>query len=593
VGVGAPADRSLADLVSVSDPRFAPMVRRWLGQCAPVDEAPAAGDLDRIPAGWLWVDPSGTLYERGAVRFYAGPAGEANILVRKREIEALAEQVQGHAAQLDAARGVREQAEQRYAAEQARLRELQAHRAQEREARHRIEIDLTGLKQRRQAALTRAAEIEGELEQLAGEHAQLSGRFEGYGSAIEAHERALAQAQEHLGQVHLAQQQAERLIAAQRSVVRAAELHEQEVRFAAREAQSKLDEIRRTLHGLQAQIATTTASEHRLREELAGLEEGDLREQLQRGLEARVAIERRLSDAREALESAHAQLRQAEEGRLQAEQEIGPLRERSAELRLQQQAARLALEQFSEQLLEARADEAAIEQAYQQGRAVRPQALQNDITRLGNQMNALGPINMAALQELATSRERKEYLDAQSADLAEALSTLENAIRKIDLETRSLLQETFDTVNRNFSAMFPSLFGGGQARLEMTGEEILDAGVQVLAQPPGKRNVSVHLLSGGEKALTAISLVFSLFQLNPAPFCMLDEVDAPLDDSNTGRFCDLVKKMSGETQFVFISHNKLTMEIANQLIGVTMQEQGVSRIVAVDIDEAMKLREAA
>jgi chromosome segregation protein len=182
---------------------------------------------------------------------------------------------------------------------------------------------------------------------------------------------------------------------------------------------------------------------------------------------------------------------------------------------------------------------------------------------------------------------RKTHLDAQTADLVQAIETLETAIRRIDRETRDLLQETFDTVNRNFSEMFPSLFGGGTAYLRLTGGEILDAGVQVFAQPPGKKNQSIQLLSGGEKALAALSLVFSLFRLNPAPFCMLDEVDAPLDDANTVRYSELVKRMSDQTQFLFITHNKITMEMANQLVGVTMQEPGVSRIVEVDVDTAM------
>ncbi|MGH8674511.1 MAG: chromosome segregation protein SMC, partial [Burkholderiales bacterium] len=173
----------------------------------------------------------------------------------------------------------------------------------------------------------------------------------------------------------------------------------------------------------------------------------------------------------------------------------------------------------------------------------------------------------------------------------EAMTTLEDAIRRIDRDTRELLRGTFDSVNRNFGALFPVLFGGGEAGLRMTGEEVLDAGVQVMAQPPGKRNTSIHLLSGGEKALTAIALVFALFQLNPAPFCLLDEVDAPLDDTNTDRFCELVRRMSAQTQFLFISHNKITMEMAEQLVGVTMPESGVSRVVAVDIEEALRLRE--
>ena len=193
--------------------------------------------------------------------------------------------------------------------------------------------------------------------------------------------------------------------------------------------------------------------------------------------------------------------------------------------------------------------------------------------------------------ELNSAQERKTFLDAQSDDLVRAMETLENAIRRIDKETRALLQETFDLVNQHFGSLFPTLFGGGEARLIMTGDEILDAGVQVMAQPPGKKNSTIHLLSGGEKTLTAIALVFSLFQLNPAPFCLLDEVDAPLDDANTVRFCDMVKRMSDKTQFLFISHNKIAMEMGNQLVGVTMQEFGVSRIVEVDMEEALQMRE--
>jgi len=224
---------------------------------------------------------------------------------------------------------------------------------------------------------------------------------------------------------------------------------------------------------------------------------------------------------------------------------------------------------------------------------LRASSLQGEVTRLNNEIQSLGPVNMAALEELSSSRERKSFLDAQSADLNEAIQTLTDAIAKIDAETRDLLQGTFDQVNTHFGRLFPELFGGGHAQLVMTGEEILDAGVQVMAQPPGKKNSTIHLLSGGEKALTAIALVFSLFLLNPAPFCLLDEVDAPLDDANTMRYAEMVARMSDKTQFVFISHNKITMEIASQLIGVTMQEQGVSRIVAVDISSAVSMVEAA
>jgi chromosome segregation protein len=269
---------------------------------------------------------------------------------------------------------------------------------------------------------------------------------------------------------------------------------------------------------------------------------------------------------------------------------LDPLRARITEFQLKEQAAQLGWTQYQQHLQEAQADMAALALSIEQEQ-VRLHGLQADIDRLQRDIAALGAVNLAALDELGSARERKQFLDAQSADLNEAIATLDDAIRKIDAETRELLGATFDTVNGHFSHMFPELFGGGQARLIMTGDEILDAGVQVMAQPPGKKNQTIHLLSGGEKALTAIALVFAIFQLNPAPFCLLDEVDAPLDDANTERYAKLVTHMSRSTQFLFISHNKIAMEMARQLIGVTMQEQGVSRIVAVDMETAAGLLE--
>jgi len=261
------------------------------------------------------------------------------------------------------------------------------------------------------------------------------------------------------------------------------------------------------------------------------------------------------------------------------------------DVKLKEQESRLTEEQYANQLVEAGANEEELTAQLQKG--MRSGTFQQEINRLTEEIKALGAVNLAALEELQAAQERKNYLDAQSDDLTEAMTTLEDAIRRIDRETRERLQQTFDEVNAHFSRMFPQLFGGGQAKLVLSGEEILDSGVQVVAQPPGKKNASIHLLSGGEKALTAMALVFAIFQLNPAPFCLLDEVDAPLDDYNTGRYCDLVKKMSEQSQFLFISHNKITMEMAHQLLGITMNEPGVSRVVAVDIDSAMKMTEEA
>ena len=314
-----------------------------------------------------------------------------------------------------------------------------------------------------------------------------------------------------------------------------------------------------------------------------------MRQGLDAAVEARLGCEKTLALARNTVETAAGALREIEEAKLAIEAKVVPLRERLGELRLKEQAASLNYEQYATQLREAGADEALLSAQAQP--APRPATLQGEITRIAGQIGEFGAVNLAAVEELRASRSRKDFLDSQAADLEQAVKTLEDAIRRIDRETRELLRETFEAVNRHFGSLFPSLFGGGEAKLIMTGEEILDAGVQVMAQPPGKRNTSIHLLSGGEKALTAIALVFSLFQLNPAPFCLLDEVDAPLDDANTVRFCELVRMMSAQTQFLFISHNKITMELAEQLIGVTMPESGVSRVVAVDIDQALRIRE--
>ena len=316
-----------------------------------------------------------------------------------------------------------------------------------------------------------------------------------------------------------------------------------------------------------------------------------MEEALQRQLAHRGEAEQALAAARDHLESLAAELRAGDEARLVAEQKREPARARIQDMQLKEQAAALAEQQFTEQLAEGQADMATLPEALKAWGSAR--TLPAEIERLAAAIAELGAVNLAALDELAQTTERKDYLDRQAADLAEAMTTLEAAIRQIDRESRDLLQQTFDAVNANFAKLFPTLFGGGQARLVLTGEEILDSGVQVIAQPPGKRNTSIHLLSGGEKALTAISLVFALFQLNPAPFCLLDEVDAPLDDPNTDRFCAMVREMVTDTQFLFISHNKITMEMANQLVGITMPEPGVSRVVAVDIAEALTLAESA
>jgi chromosome segregation protein len=304
-------------------------------------------------------------------------------------------------------------------------------------------------------------------------------------------------------------------------------------------------------------------------------------------LEKRTRMDAELAAARRAVEAVSEQLRELDQNRLTRERKAEALREEAQQLRLDSQEVRVKRETIVAQLKE---DGRPLEEVLAAMIAeAEVGAWAEKLAETEQRIARLGDINMAAINEFAEQSERKQYLDAQLADLSEALNILEGAIKKIDRETRTRFKETFDKVNGGLQSSFPKLFGGGHAYLELTGEELLDAGVAIMARPPGKRNSSIHLLSGGEKALTAVALVFSIFELNPAPFCMLDEVDAPLDEANIGRFCDLVRSMSDRVQFIFISHNKGTMEMSNQLMGVTMNEPGVSRLVAVDVDEAARI----
>ena len=304
-------------------------------------------------------------------------------------------------------------------------------------------------------------------------------------------------------------------------------------------------------------------------------------------LEERVAVERNLGEARQRVERTESQLREHELARGEHEESVDSARAALDDVRMAGQETRVRREALTEQFNETGFELEVIRAEMPEEASA--EAWSEELEKLQRKIERLGPINLAAIDEFKEQAERKDYLDSQLTDLRSALDTLENAIRKIDRETRTRFKETYDRVNTGFQTLFPRLFGGGHAYLELTGDDLLAAGVTVMARPPGKRNSTIHLLSGGEKALTAVALVFAIFELNPAPFCMLDEVDAPLDDANVARFCEIVKSMSETVQFVFISHNKVTMEMARQLMGVTMYEPGVSRLVAVDLDEAVKM----
>jgi len=294
-----------------------------------------------------------------------------------------------------------------------------------------------------------------------------------------------------------------------------------------------------------------------------------------------------LGAARRLVEHVETALRELDQARLQTGQSVEASRSEVNEAEMGLREVRVRREGFAEQLGQTDFDFEVLIDEMDETATI--EGWEEKLEKNRRRIERLGPINLAAIDEFKEQSERKEYLDSQLEDLNSALETLEGAIRKIDRETRTRFRETFANVNTGFQRLFPKLFGGGHAYLELTGEDLLSAGVTVMARPPGKRNSTIHLLSGGEKALTAVALVFAIFELNPAPFCLLDEVDAPLDDANVNRFCDIVREMSQKVQFVFITHNKVTMELSRQLTGVTMQEPGVSRLVSVDLDEAVKM----
>lgn len=363
--------------------------------------------------------------------------------------------------------------------------------------------------------------------------------------------------------------------------------HDLAIQFETR--RSSKDSAAQSLARMQSQLTHFKTREQEIRQQLENSRSplADNKAELARQLEIRVEVEEELAESRKRVETVENELRELDQDRLRNEQHVEESRAAVSDARMAVQEISVRREGFAEQFAQTAFDLQELLAELDENANV--EAWEESLEKIQRRINRLGPINLAAIDEFKEQSERKEYLDSQLADLQDALETLESAIRKIDRETRTRFKETFDNIDTGFKRLFPKLFGGGHAYLTLTGDDLLSAGVTVMARPPGKRNSTIHLLSGGEKALTAVALVFAIFELNPAPFCLLDEVDAPLDDANVGRFCDIVKEMSEVVQFVFITHNKVTMEMARQLTGVTMQEPGVSRLVSVDLDEAVKM----
>jgi chromosome segregation protein len=351
---------------------------------------------------------------------------------------------------------------------------------------------------------------------------------------------------------------------------------------------ASLDSLRSSLQRMDTQFSQLQQRFLQLSEQIAQNE--DPQEQHRQAmdglLQARVDVEQRLTAARVKMQQLEQDYLKFDAARQACVRHVEDIRGSLEKARLQQQELELTARNLQRQV-------EALGLQVEELAATLPedadaQNWQEDLDRLGERITRLEPVNLAAISEYEEEQKRKEYMDAQHEDLISAMETLENAIKKIDRKTRTRFKDTFESVNKGVQELFPKLFGGGHAYLELTGDDLLTTGVSIMARPPGKRISSINLMSGGEKALTAVAFVFAIFRLNPAPFCLLDEVDAPLDDANVGRFTAMVKEMSETVQFIVVTHNKITMEMAHQLSGVTMREPGVSRLVQVDIDEAAK-----
>ena len=555
-----------------------------------------AGDLGEalrrrgeLAPGECLVTPDGLRVGRGWVSLQRGADARAGVLAREQEIRELLQQQAKVAPEVDRL------AEQLTADRQALVEAEQAREVQQREleAAQRVVAEVRALLSGKSA---RAEQIRHRIEGLEKDAEELRQQVDQGASDMETTRARLHQALsaiEDLGTqreqfVAKRDQLRERLDAA-RAAASDARNRQHEIALRVESMRSSEDSLRSGIGRIQQQL---TQLEQRCSELGSSLESskapmGEQQARLEQQLHARSGIESRLSQARKDLEGIDHQLRELDQSRHRIEQRVQDERARLDQARLGRQEILVRSRTLEEQLAESGYEARELTAEMPEEAAV--SAWLTRAEELANRIQRLGPINLAAIDEFKEQSERMAYLDSQHEDVSKSLATLEEAIRKIDRETRTRFKETFDRVDSGFKNLFPKLFGGGHAYLELTGEDLLDTGVTVMARPPGKRNSSIHLLSGGEKALTAVALVFAIFRLNPAPFCMLDEVDAPLDDANVGRYSALVREMAEQVQFIFITHNKVTMEIANQLSGVTMHEPGVSRLVSVDVEEAAAL----
>ena len=579
---------SVLDVIEISDPLLMNLLSEWLSDYYLIPKGESYKNfIGNLEQGEFLVNQQGDIFTKNSVSFYGKDASLNGILLRQERLKALQEQFPSieknyknilkklNEAELQL-NDYEEQADSFSEELKEALNEL-----------HQTEIEVERIQQSISYSNEKHSNITNEQNELKEKLAQIEIDKTAKSSLIhnleiDAH-RLLEQktSSEEIKKRHEFEYESVK------KQVNEAEIQLQESHFNLKIIDNKINELNNKINIL---YEDNKALNNKKDSAKASIDTGVI-EALQLSLREKITVkderEKILIASRDNLAQKETDLRECEQKRLQTEQAVHPIRDKLEQSRLNEQESKLLFEQFQNEINESQLDEIVLSESITEKTTVKE--VQELCNKLQEEINLLGPVNLAAIHELTSEKERKGYLDSQVEDLTSASNTLEDAIRRIDKETRDRLIATFNEVNKNFTEFFKVLFNGGQAQLELLGEEILDTGIQVTAQPPGKKNTTISQLSGGEKALTATALVFALFKLNPAPFCLMDEVDAPLDDSNTLRFTNMVTEMSKNTQFLYVSHNKIAMEMAQQLIGVTMQESGVSRIVEVSLAEAEKM----
>jgi len=549
----------------------------------------ALGIRESLADGASVVTPDGIWLGKNWLRVSRDKEGKAGVLAREHDMRRLKSDIREMQVRYDSARKLLKDGRIRLTQLEERRETMQQDASSLLNEYSEIKAALESARYKMDQANARKAALAEESNELANERISAE-------EQLRESQRVRGQAGERL-----------EILGAER---RDQEARREELRTELQRVRAQADEDRQSVQNIAIQFESRRTSKEsaaqnldRMKSQLSQFQtrEKEIREQLESSqsplagnkddlathLSARLVVEDELAAARQVVEKVENDLRELDQSRMQIDQSVDLARAKVSEAEMAVQELKVRREGFSDQLAQTDFQLAPLLDEMDESASI--DSWEEKLEKVRKRIDRLGPINLAAIDEFKEQSERKEYLDSQLADLNDALSTLEGAIRKIDRETRTRFRETFDNVNEGFKLLFPKLFGGGHAYLELTGDDLLTTGVTVMARPPGKRNSTIHLLSGGEKALTAVALVFAIFELNPAPFCMLDEVDAPLDDANVARFCSIVQEMSDKVQFVFITHNKVTMELARQLSGVTMQEPGVSRLVTVDLDAAVKM----